>query len=101
MSTIDDAKWEKLHSHHNNWIPGAWGMYGLNWRDDPGHYTHRALVFLVEDEWHLHAWGNMRPNVSGEWIECGVYKSKLTAMRQARTMAKLFESLRSTEGDDE
>lgn len=101
MSTIDDAKWETIPIHHNNWIPGAWVMYGLNWRGDPGYYTHRALVFLADDEWHLHAWGNMQPHTCGDWINCGVYKSKLTAMRQARTMAKLFESLRDMEGDDE
>ena len=101
MSTIDDAKWEKIPHHHGNWVPGAWNMHGLRWSDDPGHFNHRALVFRVEDEWHLHVWGNMRPHVVGDWIECGVYKSKRTAMWHARTMAKLFESLRPKEGDDE
>lgn len=101
MSTIDDAKWEKLHEYHNNWIPGVAVMYGLLWRGDPGYFTHRALVFLEEDEWHLRSWGNMQPNIYGEWIDCGVYKTKRTAMRQARTMAKLFESLREEEKDDE
>jgi hypothetical protein len=43
----------------------------------------------------------MHHPVKGDWINCGVYKTKLTAMRQARTMAKLFESLRDMGGDDE
>ncbi len=106
MSTIDDAKWEKLREYHNNCIPGAAVTYGLSWYPDPGHFTHRALVFLADDEWHLHAWGNIHfpfkgAPVKGEWINCGAYKSKLTAMRQARNMARLFESLRPKEAGDE
>ena len=101
MSTLDDATWERLDYTHGNWIPGTHVMYGLHWHGDPGIYTHRALVFFDGEEWRMQAWGNMQTPRKGEWIDCGGYKSKLSAMRHARTMAKLFESLRPEEDDDE
>ena len=101
MSTLDEATWERLDYTHGNWIPGMVAMYGLKWRGDPGRYTHRAVVCFDGAEWRMQAWGNMHGYIKGEWINCGVYKSKLSAMRHARTMAKLFESLRPKETDDE
>lgn len=100
MKTLDAARWERLSDHHDNWIPGAEAMFGLYWAGDPGRFMHRALVFFWREEWRMHAWGNMQPHVCGDWIDCGVYKSKLEAMRSARNMAKLFEAMRE-EDDDE
>ena len=104
MSDIADAKWEPVALNHGNWIPGAIVMYGLRWNQDPWMFNHRALVFYTGEEWRMHAWsvrpGNrFRNNSADQWIDCGVYPSKLSAMRAARPMARLFHGMAPRPGD--
>ncbi len=103
MNDIADAKWEQLHDKHGNWIPGAMVMYGLHWKQDPWAFTHRALVFYTGEEWRMQAWsvppGRKFGHTYDQWIDCGVYPSKLAAMRAARPMAKLFHGMAPRPGD--
>lgn len=97
MSDISDAKWEALPLHHNNWIPGAMAVFGLRWEQDPWAFTHRALVFYTGEAWRMQAWSvqpaRKRNTDNGSWVDCGGYNSKVSAMRAARNMAKLFHGL--------
>ncbi len=103
MSDIADAEWEPVALNHGNWIPGAMVMYGLRWKQDPWMFTHRALVFYTGEEWRMQAWsvppGRKFGHTDDQWIDCGVYPSKLAAMRAARPMAKLFHGMAPRPGD--
>ena len=99
MKDIADAKWESISEYHNNWIPGAIAMFGLNWEQDPWSFIHRALVFYTGEEWRMQAWSiqlernRAMSGDNGSWVDCGVYNSKVSAMRAARNMVKLFHGL--------
>lgn len=99
------SKWERLHFGHNNWDqnfgPEVEQVWGLHWKNDPWHFTHRALVGQdVLGVCHLKVWFITRSEASqydidgrGEFIDQGEYPTKLAAMKAGRNIAKMAHAI--------